>query len=151
MKRLITILVLMQMLSCQDEPTSKENILIGDWDSYESGNEQSGFTEHITNGLLLSYESGVTFCDKGTFGPRYFLPESGKWDFFTIEEPGTWSGGCGHWIYELNGNTISLTYFPGTPDESKSYLHIVKLDERHLWFRHSIFGDEIEHHLVRHD
>ncbi len=145
----VIILFLMHMLSCQEEPGSKHNSLVGEWNSYESGTNQLGFTKQITNALLASYESGVSFYADGTFGPRYFVRESGSRHIIAIEESGTWSSGSVSGNYELKDNTITLTFSPGTPDESKRYLHLVKLDERHLWFRHSFFGEEIEYHLVR--
>lgn len=128
------------IISCgeENENSSKDNskLLVGNWNSYEMGTEQSGFNQVITTSLTLLYESGISFSSDGTFRPRYH--NNGTWTI-SDDNMGT---------YELKGTTISLLFLPGTKDEYQLDMQLVKLDEKHLWFKHSQFI-EAEHHLER--
>lgn len=127
------------VISCRDENENSINdnskLLIGDWNSYENGTEQTGFTPGITTSLTMFYESGIAFSSDGTFKARYH--NNGTWTESNIAI-GT---------YELKDKTIALIY-SGTNEEHKLDLQLVKLDEKHLWFKHSLFV-EIEYHLER--
>lgn len=155
MRKLLSLIFIVQLitiLNCSEEPSNlNENNLIGHWDSYEFGTTESGFIQNITNSLTIAYESGFSFHQDGTFSVRYFRPDNGEWSPPTIDDPGIWSVNDPIGIYQLKTDTISLIYFPGTEDELKLDLRLIKLDGHHLWFKHSYFGDTIEHHLVRHN
>ena len=125
------------IISCDDEPTNKADLLVGQWNCYESGTEQDGIFPGIST-LTIAYEHGLGFSKDGTFNVRYY-------DFFNE----VWSKGTTLGNYEVEDNTILLTYFPGTPDEYKLDLPIVKQDKNHLWFRVALFGQIFEHHLER--
>ena len=128
------------VLSCDNEKLDSNNpkdLLVGHWNSYEEGTEQTGFSQHISTSLTILYESGIAFSGDGTFSTRYHT--NGTW---------TESGSIG--TFEVKNNTISLTFFPSTNDEYKLDLELVKLDKTHLWFRHYRWGEQ-EHHLERTD
>jgi len=70
----------------------------------------------------------------GTFRTRYY-------------GNGTWAeSDSAIGTYELTDKTIRLLFSPSTADEYKFVVQLVKLDERHLWFKHSLFV-ETEYHL----
>ena len=127
-------------LSCKEETVkadkSANELLPGHWDSYEAGTEQSGFTAGVTTSLTLMYESGMAFSKDGKFRARYH--NNGTWTE-SQSDIGT---------FELSNKTISLTFSPGTKDEKKLDLQLIKLDEKYLWFKHSYFV-ETEYHLKR--
>jgi hypothetical protein len=127
-------------VSCRDENENpaRDNaeLIQGRWNDYENGTEQTGFTPGITTSLTVAYESGIAFSGDGTFRTRYH--NNGTWTESDIAI-GT---------YELKDKTITLLFSPGTNDEYKFDIQLVKLDEKHLWFKHSLFV-EMEYHLER--
>jgi hypothetical protein len=127
-------------VSCRDENENpaRDNtkLILGRWNDYENGTEQTGFTKGITTSLTVAYESGIAFSSDGTFRTRYY--NSGSWSESNIAA-GT---------YELKDKTITLLFSPGTNNEYKFDIQLVKLDEKHLWFKHSLFV-ETEYHLER--
>jgi hypothetical protein len=127
-------------VSCRDENESpagdNAELIQGRWNDYENGTEQAGFTPGITTSLTVAYESGIAFSGDGTFRTRYH--NNGTWTESDIAI-GT---------YELKDKTITLLFSPGTNDEYKFDIQLVKLDEKHLWFKHSLFV-EMEYHLER--
>jgi hypothetical protein len=127
-------------VSCRNEnenPVKDDAKLIqGRWNDYENGTEQTGFTAGITTSLTMAYESGIAFSSDGTFRTRYY--HNGTWTESTTAI-GT---------YKLKDKTITLLFSPGTKDEYKFDIQLVKLDEKHLWFKHSLFV-ETEYHLER--
>ena len=127
-------------ISCKDDDDNspKENfeLLLGHWNDYENGTQQTGFTPGITTSLTLLYESGIAFSSDGTFRPRYHFN-----DTWTESEIATGT-------YELNGKTLSLVFSPGTPDDHKLDIELIKLDEKHLWIKHSFFAEQ-EFHLEK--
>ena len=127
-------------VSCSDESPVKDNaeLILGRWNSYEFGTEQTGFTHDITSSLTALYENGITFSNDGTFRPRYH--NNGNWT----------EGNTGIGTYEFKDKTITLVFLPGTNDEHKLDIQIVRLDEKYLWFKHSLFV-ETEYHLKRAD
>jgi hypothetical protein len=131
------------VISCGVEPTPEEKMkvmLIGSWNIYELQTAEPGvFVPGVTTGLTLLYESGIFFTDDGKFGPRYY-------NLFTE----VWTQGGAIDSYEIKGNTIDLTFSPGTKDELVLTLQILRLDENHLWFSHDFFGGT-EYHLERED
>lgn len=127
-------------VSCSDESPARDSaeLILGRWNSYEFGTEQTGFAHEITTSLTAAYESGITFSSDGTFKPRY-------------HNNGTWNeGDTGVGTYEINDKIIILKFFPGTKDELKLDLQILRLDKKYLWFKHSLFV-ETEYHLKRAD
>jgi hypothetical protein len=140
-KLCIRLFILSLCVGCGKEQVDNNvpsELLAGRWNSYESGTEQAGFTPGITTSLTIGYESGMHFFDDGTFKLRRY-DQNGLWTETDVA--------VGR--YELIANTISLTYFSGTNDDLRLELQLVKLDRTYLWFRHSYFGTEIEHHLKR--
>ena len=94
--------------------------------------------EGITTGLTIAYESGIAFSKDGTFSNRYYNRDTQEW---TETSP--------HGNFTATDKVISLTYFPGTGDELKIDLQIIKLDTDHLWITQNYFGPSMEVHLVR--
>jgi len=132
------------VISCTDDNASitrdSGKLLLGHWNDYENGTEQTGFTPGITSGITLVYESGISFSSEGTFNARYY-------DFTT----GTWTehdGSVGTYKF-WNNRTIKLLFMAGTIDEHELNIQVVKLDEEHLWFKHDYFGHWEEFHLER--
>jgi hypothetical protein len=124
--------------SCSDEVPSGDSaeLIIGRWNSYEFGTQQMGFIHEITASLTAMYESGITFSSDGTFRPRH-------------HHNGTWTeGNAGVGTYELKDKIITLVFSPGTNDEHTLDIQFVRLDEKYLWFKHSLFV-ETEYHLKR--
>jgi hypothetical protein len=142
-KIIIALLIIVSLTgSCKKDTISSStpsDFLIGHWNSYEMGTQQTGFTKIVTTSLTIAYESGLAFSKDGTFKVRHYDESNGKWSEDDVVI-GT---------FELKSNSIALTYFPKTKDEFKLDLQLVKLDEKHLWFRHNYFGPEIEHHLEK--
>ena len=110
-------------------------LLMGHWNSYETGTEAGGFTKGITTSLTIAYEGGIAFESDGTFKVRRH--DNNGW----TESPRVGT-------FTMKDKTITL-YFEGTKDELKIDLHIVKLDENYLWFKHSYFRPETEYHLAK--
>ena len=68
------------IFSCNDESNTSDNLktlLVGQWNSYESGTQQTGFFSGITNSLTVAYESGISFSGDGTFTTRHH--NNGVW------------------------------------------------------------------------
>jgi len=137
-KGFVLVLVTSVFIGCENETISPNDLLVGHWNSYEEGTVQTGFTQIISTSLTIGYESGLTFLNDGTFRLRHH---------FNNEWSEDQQGSIGN--FDFKKKVISLTYFPGTTDEYKLELKLVRLDENHLWFRHSLFGEEREYHLVR--
>jgi hypothetical protein len=121
-----------------DQVTNSDaaTLIVGRWNSYEMGTEAGGFTKGISTSLTIAYESGITFLSDGTFKNRH------HYDNNWTESPSVGS-------FTMKDKTITLLYFAGTKDELKIDLHLLKLDENYLWFKHNYFGPEFEYHLTR--
>lgn len=133
------------IVSCNDEinlTSSVESLIVGEWNGYESGSKTTGIHPGTISGLTLSYEHGISFTDDGEFGPRYYFD-------------GAWTDGARTGTYEVrNDQSALLVFFPGTRDELKLELKLLKLDNEHLWFEHSFWVNDqnpapTEHHLER--
>ena len=140
MKTLFVLALTCISFSCRDEEIDpdKDNakLIQGSWNNYEYGTEQTGFTQDITTSLTMFYESGIAFSSDGTFRTRN-------------HNNGTWTeADVAIGTYELKGKTITLLHSTGPNEEHKLEIQLVKLDEKHLWFKHSLFV-ETEYHLER--
>jgi hypothetical protein len=134
------------VISCNDEGSdltdNLKSLIVGEWNVYESGSKKTGIHPGILSGLTLLYEHGISFSDDGKFGPRYYFN-------------GVWTGGGEAGTYEVrNDRTVILVFSPGTKDESKLELKLLKLDKEHLWFEHSFYVNDqnpepAEHHLKK--
>ena len=142
---LVILLFSTSIISCNDEVNLTDNVkslIVGEWNGYESGSKKTGIHRGIISGLTLLYEHGISFSDDGKFGPRYYFD-------------GVWTGGGRTGTYEVRDcQTILLVFSPGTRDESKIELKLLKLDNEHLWFEHNFYVNDqnpepAEHHLER--
>lgn len=126
--------------SCRDEDIDPDKanakLIQGRWNCYETGTEHTGFSPDITTSLTMFYESGISFSSDGTFRTRRHI--NGTWTEADVAI-GT---------YELKGKTITLLHSTQPNEEHKLKIQLVKLDEKHLWFKHSLFV-ETEYHLER--
>jgi hypothetical protein len=130
------------VMCCKKETTTIKNpkdLLIGQWNLHEAGTGKNGFTSFDSTScgcLTFFYDDGISFSMDGTFSPRY-------------QRNGTWlDQGSARGNFEFNDRIIVLIVSPGTKDEIKLNLQLIKLDEKQLWFRHSLFVER-EYHLIR--
>jgi hypothetical protein len=145
MKLALKILSIFVLSACMSTSCTEENessaernsrLLLGHWNDYENGTEETGFTPGVTTSLTLIYESGIAFSSDGTFRSRYH--NNGTWTESNVDI-GT---------YEVGDHTISLLFRPGTKDEFKLDVQIIKLDQKYLWIKHSHFVEQ-EYHLEK--
>ena len=144
LQKTIGLLVIISLIqSCKKETTNNSNLkdlLIGHWNLYEAGTTQTGFISLDSTPchcMTFFYEDGISFSKDETFSPRYNY--NGKWT--------TSGSSVGNFEFKDN-KTITITVSPGTTDEHKLDLRLIKLDESNLWFSHSLFLER-EYHLYR--
>lgn len=138
--RVGVILVFCVCLGCKYDnlaPSNDNASLIGHWNMYAYGSG-SDILEGVTTGLTIAYESGIAFSKDGKFSNRYYNSSTHEW---TETLP--------HGNFIATDKVITLTYFPGTKDELKIDLQIIKLDTDHLWITQNYFGPVMEFHLAR--
>jgi hypothetical protein len=143
---LMLIVISITIVACKSDDLNDletvASLVRGQWNMYETGVPGEEFTPGILNNLTLVYESGIVFSPDGKFGSRYYY--EGVW---------TENLNIGDYIVK-DDRTIVLTYNPGTMDESKLELQIIKINKDHLWFQHRYWVNEnnpvpLEHHLER--
>lgn len=138
LKMTVLVCSVLLLYSCkkEEEMDAIHSLLPGNWDGYETidGGELSSGVGYLT----FFYDNGITFYEDGTFAPRY------KWDDLNQgEKKGTYT--------IINNQKIVLQKYHENDISGAQSLevHIVKLNEKHLWFRHSNLGREREFHLER--
>jgi hypothetical protein len=142
LKAVVFISTVCLLLCCREEEVKpyQREMLIGKWNLYETYHPDFGSGDARSNPcrcLTWFYEDGLSFANDGTFGTRHL----------DVTEPGwTESSGVGH--FEFKDNSIFICTTPGAENENRLELHILKLDEHHLWFKHS-FTPEREYRLER--
>jgi hypothetical protein len=117
------------VVSCKDDQPDAvvKAQLVGSWNSYEIGSQATGFVPGKETLITLMYASGIAFSSDGRFGPRAYAA-------------GKWTESLGGGTYQVKDNqTVILTFFPNTKDEKVLPLHLLKLDQNHLWFEHSFW------------
>lgn len=135
------------ILSCKDDEINKieqaKSLIVGQWNSYEIGSQQTGFIPEKETLITIVYASGVAFYADGSFGARFY------------DTLGWHEGVPPYGVYEFkNDKTVDLIFHPSTADELRLELQIKKLDDDHLWVQHKYFVNEqnpspTEHHLER--
>jgi hypothetical protein len=130
---LVILLLSISINSCRDEVNLTDNaktLIVGEWNGYESGKKTTGIHPGISGLGLLTYEHGISFYEDGEFGSRYYLDD-------------VWTGGARTGTYEVRDDqTILLVFSPGTGDEREVELTLLKLDNEHLWFEHSLWVND---------
>lgn len=137
---ILLILLSIILFSCKPkEEINPKDLLIGQWDIDEWKEASSGeFAKDFCRCLTYAYDDGLVFFSDNTFAPR-----------MQMSEDNTLTSGerVGNFQWK-DAQTLLLIFHPNTPDETVLTLQVLKLTEKELWFKRSLFF-EGEFHLKK--
>src|SRR5690349_1376449 len=117
---------LLAIISCNDEPVNgpdgAKSLIVGHWIRQGVVSQDTGCLEGMDL-LITVYANGLFFDPAGNVGVS--VCNNGKWT----------SAAVGYASYSFVDNkTVDLVISPGTNDERKLQMQIIKLDKDSFWF-----------------